>query len=215
MTLFNYACQNPDCSLRFTLATAPDSTIHCPRCGSSSRITDLPFESASVPASHCSNDQLPQLIAVLDNLRSALNVGAILRTADGIGASKVYLCGITATPENQKVRKTALGAEENVQWEHTWDILQLVCDLKAAGITIWCLEGGEDSVNLFENVGKIPSDRPLALIIGSEINGVDPAVLKLSDKIVCLPMHGEKESLNAATAFGIAAYLIRYGKTIR
>ena len=208
-------CQNPECALRFTSSAAESQNTHCPRCGSSSKLVIAGYESAQVPERKLEDEKLPQIIAVLDNIRSALNVGAILRTADGAGVQKVVLCGITPTPLQPKVAKTALGAEDSVAWEHSWDILQLVERLKAEGTQIWCLEGGENAVNLFQNIGKIPTDRPLALIVGNEVNGVDPAILKIADCSVYLPMQGEKESLNVATAFGIAVYLLRYGITIK
>jgi tRNA G18 (ribose-2'-O)-methylase SpoU len=105
-----------------------------------------------------------------------------------------------------------LGAENAIRWEHSWNILEVAEQLKSEGFLILCLEGGNRSINLFQNIGKILSGQPVALFIGNEINGIDPVVLEKADFSVFLPMQGEKESLNVATAFGIAAYLLRYGK---
>ena len=208
-------CINPDCTLRFTIPLSENISIRCPRCGSGTIPIDEGYDSNLIPQRKQDESGLPTVVAVLDNIRSALNVGAILRTADGAGIRKIFLCGITPTPENPKVLKTSLGAENAIRWEHSWNILEIVGQLKSEGFLILCLEGGKRSINLFQNIGKILSGQPVALFIGNEINGIDPVVLEKADFSVFLPMQGEKESLNVATAFGIAAYLLRYGKTIK
>ncbi|MCX7850295.1 RNA methyltransferase [Thermus sp.] len=145
------------------------------------------------------------LAAVLDNLRSAYNVGSIFRTAACAHLAEVILCGITACPPHKEVEKTALGATVMIPWRHVPHTLEAVRDLKGRGWTVAALEITENSVP----VQLIPPHRfPLALVVGNEVTGVDEAVLAEADLVVEIPQFGEKESLNVAVAFGIAVYLI-------
>jgi rRNA methylases len=142
---------------------------------------------------------------LLDNIRSAWNVGSIFRSADGFGFTHAYLCGITPTPQSEAVTKTSLGAEETVTWSYHKDAVKLVRGLKEEGWQVWALEDHERSVSL----SSFPQDQssiPVVLIIGNEVIGVDPELLDLSDSIMHIPMHGGKTSFNVAVAFGIAAY---------
>ncbi len=150
------------------------------------------------------------LHAILDNVRSAWNVGAIFRTADGLGVEKLYLCGITPTPENNAVRKTSLGAEGTVCWEYARDAMKLAARLKAEGFALWGLEQDARSVALSDSGmgGWQKNDKRIALIVGNEVTGVDPDLLDLCDRIVHIPMQGEKRSLNVEVAFAIAAWEI-------
>lgn len=145
-------------------------------------------------------------MVLLDNIRSAWNVGSIFRSADGFGFVHAYLCGITPTPENEAVTKTSLGAEDSVPWSHHKDAVRLVKGLKKEGYSICALE--EDA-----RAGSIHdasiSTQPMLLIVGSEVTGVDPELLDLCDRIYYIPMRGEKKSFNAAIAFSIAAYALR------
>jgi 23S rRNA (guanosine2251-2'-O)-methyltransferase len=143
---------------------------------------------------------------LLDNIRSAWNVGSILRSADGFGFSHAYLCGITPTPEVDAVQKTALGAEEYVTWSHHKDGVKLVKGLKKEGWTILALEEDERSVPLSKGK-KLMTERTV-LAVGSEVTGVDPELLDLADHILHIPMHGQKRSFNVANAFSIAAYAL-------
>jgi tRNA G18 (ribose-2'-O)-methylase SpoU len=144
-----------------------------------------------------------ELTVLVDNVRSAWNVGSILRTADGFGFGHAYLCGITPTPEQAEVRKTALGAEQFVGWSYHKDAVSLVESLKVEGWQIWALEFAEGAVP----IQKVESSQQkMALIVGSEVTGVDPGLLSLADKIVYLPMRGQKRSFNVAVAFGAAAF---------
>ena len=173
-------------------------------------MAEAPYSSFAVPVKEKHSTHKP-FISVLDNIRSTYNVGSIFRTSDGAGISKLYLCGITPTPEHPKVGKTALDAEKAVLWEHSWSVLDTVRKLKNEGYLIITLEGGNSSVNIFEAIPEIKkTDLPIALVVGNEISGVDPDVVALSSVCVYIPMEGIKESLNVATAFGIAAYLLRY-----
>jgi tRNA G18 (ribose-2'-O)-methylase SpoU len=146
---------------------------------------------------------------LLDNIRSGWNVGSIFRSADGFGFTHAYLCGITPTPENDAVQKTSLGAEDSVPWSYHKDAVQLVKGLRREGWIIFGLE--EDPRGTAVN-GIGPSAgvarRDSVLIVGNEITGVDPGLLELCDRIVTIPMLGAKKSLNAATAFGVAAYAL-------
>ena len=151
------------------------------------------------------------MLAILDNIRSAQNVGGIFRTADGAGLQKLWLCGITPNPaENAQIAKTALGAELTLPWESAPSTLALGQALKAQGLRILALENTPQAISLFDY--HFPAeDQPTALVVGSEPAGVDPAVLDLADAILSLPMAGSKGSLNVAVAFGIAVYFLRFG----
>jgi len=144
---------------------------------------------------------------LLDNIRSAWNVGSILRSADGFGFSRTYLCGITPTPEVEAVRKTSLGAENSVSWTYHKDAVILATELKSQGMEIMALEEHNRSTRLAD-APKQNSSKPVVLIVGNEITGVDPYLLELCDAIYHIPMHGQKKSFNVATAFGIAAYAL-------
>jgi len=141
---------------------------------------------------------------ICDNIRSLYNVGSIFRTSDALGVSKIYLCGITGTPQQQGVLKVSLGAEKSVSWEHCASAWQLVEKLKKQGIKVVSLELTKGS----ENVKLFKPKFPLALIVGNEVSGVSPTLLKRSDAVVYIPMKGIKESMNVSVAFGIAAYVI-------
>jgi 23S rRNA (guanosine2251-2'-O)-methyltransferase len=146
------------------------------------------------------------MAVLLDNIRSAWNVGSIFRSADGFRFSHAYLCGITPTPDNEAVQKTSLGAEDAVTWSYHKDAVKLAQGLKKEGWRIFALEENERAVE----VRRIDNPtHPTILIVGNEVVGVDPELLDLCDAIYCIPMHGEKRSFNVAIAFGIAAYALR------
>jgi tRNA G18 (ribose-2'-O)-methylase SpoU len=146
------------------------------------------------------------LHVLLDNIRSAWNVGSILRTADGFGFAHAYLCGITPTPENKDVQKTALGADEFVTWSHHMDALKLVKGLKKEGWRVWALEEDERAQPIDQIADPTHNT---VLIVGSEVTGVDPALLDLADYIFYIPMRGQKRSFNVAVAFGVAAWVLK------
>ena len=152
------------------------------------------------------------LAVLLDNIRSAWNVGSILRTADGFGFRYAYLCGITPTPDNEAVTKTSLGAEDSVRWSYHKDAVSLVRGLKAEVWKVYGLEEDPRALPL-ESDGLPSKIRELApalqiLILGNELTGIDPELLDLCDQIFYIPMRGEKKSFNVAIAFGIAAYAL-------
>ncbi len=144
---------------------------------------------------------------VLDNIRSRENVGSIFRTADAAGVSKIYLCGITPCPPHPKIEKASLGAETYVSWEYYRQTWRLVKELSGKKINIVALEQTKDSQNIFKFKPKFP----LALILGNEVDGVSPKILKYCDKVVSIQMFGKKESLNVSVATGIAIYQIKNG----
>lgn len=141
------------------------------------------------------------LTIILEDIRSALNVGAIFRTCDAVGAQKLILAGITPYPPHNKIPKTALGAVEHVDWEHEPDIKKVIEGVHKEA-TIVAVEITNDAKNLFEF--ELP--RPVALVFGNEITGVSDFVLKNARAVVKIPMYGNKESLNVATTVGICAY---------
>ena len=143
---------------------------------------------------------------ILDNIRSAWNVGSILRSAEGFGFSRAHLCGITPTPEHDAVRKTALGAEDSIAWTCHKDAVILAQELKRNGWTLYGLEETDISTSLYEM--GYPHE-PMALIVGNEICGVDPDLLAMCERIFYIPMRGEKRSFNVAIAFSAAAYALQ------
>lgn len=153
-----------------------------------------------------------RLVLVLEDIRSAYNVGAILRSADGAGVDKVYLCGYTPAPAKEgtlykskadkMIAKTALGAERSVAWEKQENIHNLVQSLKARGFWVAALEKTEDAVDIM----RFTPSFPLALVVGSETEGISEDILGKCDAILSIPMRGKKESLNVSVAAGIAMY---------
>jgi len=129
-------------------------------------------------------------------------VGAIFRTAEGVRAKKIYLCGITAQPPREKIYKTSLGAVEWVDWEYVPKAKVKIQNLKREGIQIVCLEQTDNSTHF----KKAKYKAPVAVVVGHELRGISSDVLKLCDLSVELPMHGRANSLNVATAAGIILY---------
>ncbi len=145
-----------------------------------------------------------QIYLILHNIRSAYNVGSIFRTADAAGITRVYLCGITPRPPHSKIAKTALGAEKIIWWEYHKQISRLLKRLKDNGTRIIALEQTPGSINY----RKFKPKFPLAIIVGNEVRGLNKRILSLTDRIIEIPMYGQKESLNVAVATGVAIYKI-------
>lgn len=152
------------------------------------------------------------MIAILHNIRSMHNVGSIFRTADAAGIEKLYLCGITPSPKDEfgrwrpQIAKVALGAERYVLWEKVGFATRLIQKLKIQGYKIFALEQHKDAVPYYRLKLSKRELAKTALVTGNEITGLSQAILKLADSILEIPMHGRKESLNVAVAFGIAAF---------
>lgn len=145
------------------------------------------------------------IVAILDNLRSAYNVGSIFRTACCAYIEKIVLSGITAKPPHPGIEKTALGTTELIPWEYEVSTLSAIKKYKRQGYKIASLELTEKSIPL-QSLKK--EDFPLVLIIGNEVEGVSEKVLEASDVILEIPLFGEKESLNVAVAFGVAIFVL-------
>jgi 23S rRNA (guanosine2251-2'-O)-methyltransferase len=201
-------CTRPNCGFRFPVASLSVGYETCPKCGTPTRLTQSPYPDLKVE-NLSKTDDGPLIEVLLDNIRSAMNVGSMFRTADGAGIRHIHLCGITPTPDHPKIAKTALGAEFSVPWTQHWDAAVTSTDLKSAGYKIWVLEGGSGSESIFEGLHDLPVS-PILLVVGNEVSGVDPAILEICDRIIHLPMQGVKHSLNVAVAFGIAVYTLRF-----
>jgi len=201
MTFRFYQCQRPTCRFRFP-ALEVDAGYTCPKCGAPATvINDLLPSKGNVD-----EKDYPVTIAVLlDNIRSAYNVGSIFRTADGAGVSEIILCGITPAPDHTGVRKTSLGAESSIPWKQTWNAMDVCREYKEAGFQIFVLEKIAGATALPELKIGFGSSKIL-LVVGNENSGIDPEILRLADNIIFIPMAGQKESLNVSVAFGICIY---------
>ncbi|NAZ30351.1 MAG: TrmH family RNA methyltransferase [Caldimicrobium sp.] len=142
---------------------------------------------------------------ILENIRSAYNVGSMFRTSACFNLEKVYLVGITATPPHPGVEKTALGATSMIPWEKWEATLPLVQKLKSEGYLILALELTNKSIPIQD---LKEAEKPIALIVGNEVDGVSQEALTLADKVIKIPLYGKKESLNVAVAFGIAVFYL-------
>ncbi len=159
-----------------------------------------------------------RLIIILDNIRSAHNVGAIFRTADALGAEKIFLCGTTPKPgplnelgvnrASRDLAKTALGAENFVAWEYKKRIGDVVKTLKKQGFQIVALEQDKKAIDVRSY--NPPAGGKIALILGYEVSGIAKNILHKCDKIIHIPMFGKKESLNVSVAFGVAGYILKF-----
>lgn len=150
------------------------------------------------------NQEKFPLTVVLDDIRSLNNIGSFFRTADAFNVEKIYLCGITANPPHRDIQKTALGATETVAWEYRNDIVELMHELRGAGKHICTIEQTKETV-LLQNVHQLP-DVPMVLVFGNEVNGVNQAVVDLSDSVIEIPQFGTKHSLNVSVCAGIVLW---------
>lgn len=144
------------------------------------------------------------VILVLDNIRSALNVGSAFRTADSFALTGIYLCGITATPPHREILKTAIGATESVDWQYFETTAAAVQSLKEDDFTVFAIEQVEQKTWL-QDV-DIQTDTKYALIFGNEVKGVSNDVLPLVDDCIEIPQFGTKHSLNIAVSVGIVVW---------
>ena len=164
------------------------------------------------------DEAMHHAILIIHNVRSCHNVGSLLRTAEGLGVERVYLTGYTPYPLAEhdtrlphlarkldaQIHKTALGAERLMRWEPAERIETVIDTLRAAGFRIIALEQDEKSVKL----STFHAPDHVALIVGREVEGIEPAVLAVCDRIVEIPMRGKKESFNVAAAAAIALYTL-------
>jgi 23S rRNA (guanosine2251-2'-O)-methyltransferase len=144
------------------------------------------------------------IIVVLDNIRSLNNVGSVFRTSDASLIEKIYLCGITATPPNKEIHKTALGATESVDWEYVEDTLELVNKLKLENIKVLAIEQAENSTKL--NTFYPKENQKYAVIMGNEVKGVQQDVVNASDLCIEIPQLGTKHSLNISVTTGVVLW---------
>jgi len=159
---------------------------------------------------HCVRDdddageRKEKFVLVLPNIRSAHNVGAMFRTADGAGVDKIYLTGYTACPPHPQLDKVALGAEKWMNWEYACQTGRLLKKLRSDGYSIVALEQTKNSVSIYKWTPRFP----LVLVVGNEKTGVSKSLLKYCDSAVEIPMAGRKKSLNVSVAAGVAMYYI-------
>ncbi len=156
---------------------------------------------------------------ILHRIRSAYNVGSMFRTADGVGVDKIFVTGFTQRPSlkeyemqtkaEKMLSKTALGADKYVEWEGARNISTVIEKLKKEGMQIVALEQDERSIDYRKLNSEIGKNQDVALIVGNEPKGVDKRILKKCDKIIEIPMRGQKKSLNVAVSVGVAGYEIK------
>ena len=150
-----------------------------------------------------SADKMP-IILILDDIRSLHNIGSVFRTADAFLIEKIYLCGITATPPNKEIHKTALGATETVAWEHAEDVSEVIQKLKTNNVNVLAIEQVENAV--FLNDFKVAKDQKYALVFGNEVYGVSQQAVALCDGCIEIPQLGTKHSLNISVSAGIVVW---------
>lgn len=162
----------------------------------------LELERSSVEA-YKTQEKTP-LILVLDNVRSALNVGSAFRTADGFALQKIYLCGITAQPPHKEILKTAIGATDSVDWAYVEDPTEAVQNLKADGWEVWAVEQAENSTSLEQFHPN--KNSKIAVVFGNEVTGVADEVMDIVDGALEIPQFGTKHSLNISVCVGIVTW---------
>ena len=149
------------------------------------------------------SEKLP-LTVVLDNVRSLNNIGSVFRTADAFRVEHIALCGITATPPHREIHKTALGAEESVEWSYHEDTVECVRELKEKGYLVYAVELAHDSIKLGSD--NVATGSPIAIVFGNEIEGVQEEVMELCNGFLEIPQAGTKHSLNVSCAAAIVIW---------
>ncbi|MCF8430031.1 MAG: RNA methyltransferase [Bacteroidia bacterium] len=150
------------------------------------------------------NNNLYRIYVVLDNIRSAQNVGSFFRTCDSLGVDKIFLCGITSVPPNKEILKTALGATDSVKWEYFENTLHCIDFLKSEDYIVICVEQTEKSLMLDKYNFNI--NKNICLVFGNEIEGVGKEIIEMADECVEIPQLGTKHSLNVSVAGGIVIW---------
>ena len=144
------------------------------------------------------------VIVILDNIRSAINVGSVFRSSDAFAIERLILVGFTATPPSREITKTAIGATSSVDWTHVDDITDTLLQLKKNGYTITSIEQTDSSVSLLD--WDIKPDQKLAIVMGNEVDGVSDEALALSDVAIEIPQYGTKHSLNVSVCTGVVLW---------
>lgn len=148
------------------------------------------------------SEKIP-IIVVLENIRSAYNVGSIFRTADAFLLQGMYICGYTAYPPHKEIRKTALGADETVHWKHFKKVQEALDELRAEGYKIYAVEQASNSIHLQDfNYGG----EKVAVILGNEVTGVEQSTIEQTDGVIEIPQLGMKHSLNVSVAAGVVLW---------
>jgi len=150
------------------------------------------------------NARKTPIVIVLDNIRSLHNVGSAFRTSDAFLIEKIYLCGVTGSPPNKEIEKTALGATKTVEWKHSKSTLDAIRELKKNGYKIISVEQAERSTKLHEF--KMLKDEKIALVFGNEVYGVEQEVVDESDVVLEIPQLGSKHSFNVSVSIGIVLW---------
>ncbi len=148
-------------------------------------------------------DKIP-LVIVLDNVRSLNNVGSVFRTSDAFRVSAIYLCGITSTPPHPEIHKTALGAEESVEWHYAADTVALIDELHVRGYFVYAIEQVEGSVSLADI--ELSPEKKYVVVLGNEVNGVQQQVVDKCDACLEIPQYGTKHSLNVSVTAGLVIW---------
>lgn len=155
------------------------------------------------PEEYKTSEKTP-LIIILDNIRSLNNIGSVFRTADAFLVKKIYLCGITAKPPHKDIQKTALGAQDSVEWEFAENIIDVVVKLQREGVFVASIEQAELAVNL--NDFSVQKEIVYAVIFGNEVKGVQQKVVTASDVVIEIPQFGTKHSLNISVSVGVVVW---------
>lgn len=194
------------CQLRFPMGQL-DSLPGCPHCGG---VLELGPEHFSPEPAH-SPAPVREVVAVLDNVRSLMNVGVIFRTSDALGIKHLYLTGITPPGDHPKMARTALGSQETVGWSHHKHGPWLIDTLKAEGWAIWAVEATPSATQVaaITAPGEDVPER-IAIVVGHEVGGIDPDILAAADRHVMLPLRGIKRSVNVSTAFSMVAHQLTH-----
>jgi len=197
-------CSGTDCGMRYPSPADDPRRSACPLCESAVHQVDSYTDAPPLPTE--STAPGGEIVAVFDNIRSALNVGTMLRSSDGVAIDRVYLGGLTASANNPKVIKTALGAEQTVATVSTMDTLDAIATLRDQHFQIWAVDYTATSIALQTITERPPK---LAVVVGNEVAGVDPAILKLADAHIHLDMLGTKSTVNVGVAYGTIAYWLK------
>ncbi len=149
------------------------------------------------------SDKTP-IIIVLENIRSAYNVGSVFRTSDAFLVEAIYIIGYSAKPPHKEIKKTALGAEETVEWKHFASSAEAIAELRTKGFNVYAAEQAEGSYKL--NAIGFEPDEKIAVVFGNEVTGVEQSTIALCDGCIEIPQLGMKHSLNIATAVGVVLW---------
>lgn len=157
-------------------------------------------------AEECRRSEKTPVVVVLENIRSAYNVGSVFRTADAFLLEGIYLTGYTCIPPHKEIKKTALGAEDSVHWKHFATAADAIASLKNDGYAVFAVEQVTKSISL-ENI-SFDANEKVAVVFGNEVSGVEEATILLCDGCIEIPQIGMKHSLNIATAAGVVLWEI-------